>query len=154
MANMTVTPVGIVHNERSDVQDTDHWGAVVSTISIDARFGDDCLLGLDAYSHVDVIFMFDRLEERESYHPSRPRGRTDLPKVGVFADRGPRRPNRIGTTTCRVLAVNRRELRVVGLDAVTGTPVLDLKPTMAEFQASDIRQPEWVGRLMADYFRP
>jgi tRNA (adenine37-N6)-methyltransferase len=117
------------------------------------RFGDRCLTGLDGFSHVEVVFFFDRLAEREDYRqPLRPRGRADLPEVGVFADRGPRRPNRIGCTTCEVVSVRGRELRVRGLDAVDGTPVLDIKPVMRQFLPGRIRQPEWVDRLMADYF--
>jgi len=90
--------------------------------------------------------------ERDYRQPLRPRGRADLPEVGVFADRGPRRPNRIGCTTCEVVSVRGRELRVRGLDAVDGTPVLDIKPVMRQFLPGRIRQPEWVDRLMADYF--
>nr|WP_307848996.1 hypothetical protein [Micromonospora sp. U56] len=43
---------------------------------------------------------------------------------------------------------------MVGLDAVSGTPVIDLKPTMAEFLPVDIKQPEWVSRVMSEYFQP
>ncbi len=82
------------------------------------------------------------------------RGRADLPPVGVFAGRGPRRPNRIGATCCAIESGRGRELTVVGLDAVCGTPVIDLKPAMVEFSPANVTQPEWVGRLMADYFRP
>lgn len=53
--------------------------------------------------------------------------------MGVFADRGPRRPNRIGATICEIVSAEGRRLRVRGLDAVTGTPVLDLQPVMLEF---------------------
>jgi tRNA (Thr-GGU) A37 N-methylase len=74
--------------------------------------------------------------------------------VGVFAGRGPRRPNRIGLTCCTIESVDGRELRVVGLDAVSGTPVIDLKPTMREFRPVDVEQPEWVSRLMSQYFQP
>jgi tRNA (Thr-GGU) A37 N-methylase len=74
--------------------------------------------------------------------------------MGVFAERGPRRPNRIGVTCCAIEAVRGRELTVVGLDAVSGTPVLDLKPVMAEFQAVGVKQPEWVSELMSEYFQP
>lgn len=148
-----VRPVGRVANDRTDPADTDHWGAVVSTIVIDDRLPADCFQGLEEFSHVEVLFLFDRATEREDYSARSSRGRADLPKVGVFADRGPRRPNRIGLTRCRVLSVDGRELRVAGLDAVDGTPVLDVKPVMVEFLPRDVRQPEWVGRLMADYFR-
>ena len=124
-----------------------------TTILVEPRFGDRCLTGLAGFSHVEVIFFFDRLPEREDYRqPLRPRGRADLPEVGVFADRGPRRPNRIGCTTCEIVSARGRELRVRGLDAVDGTPVLDIKPVIRQFLPGRIRQPEWVGRLMADYF--
>jgi tRNA (Thr-GGU) A37 N-methylase len=99
-----------------------------------------------------VVYVFDRTTEREE-RPLRPaRGRPDLPPVGIFCDRGPRRPNRIGVTTAQIVAVLGRELRVRGLDAVNGTPVLDIKPAMLEFIPTGVRQPPWVYRLMSDYF--
>jgi tRNA-Thr(GGU) m(6)t(6)A37 methyltransferase TsaA len=152
--DFTVTPIGIVGNNRTDIALTDHWGAVTSTITVDERFGEDCLLGLADFSHVEVLFVFHQTTERPDYRPRRPRGREDLPEVGVFADRGPRRPNSIGVTTCKIISAKGRELEVLGLDAVTGTPVVDIKPVMTEVQPADVRQPEWVGRLMTDYFRP
>jgi tRNA-Thr(GGU) m(6)t(6)A37 methyltransferase TsaA len=152
-AGFAVVPVGWVRSGREDPADTDHWGAVVSEIEFEERFGERCLQGLDEFSHVEVVFLFDRAVERDDYTtPVRPRGRADLPEVGVFCDRGPRRPNRLGVTTCRVLSAAGRVLRVAGLDAVVGTPVLDVKPAMREFTASDVRQPPWVDRLMSAYF--
>ncbi|MGC4787734.1 SAM-dependent methyltransferase [Micromonospora sp. DT178] len=152
-AAITVTPIGRVHNARADPGNSDHWGDVPSTILVEPRFGEGCLTGLADFSHVEVVFFFDRLTEREDYRPPlRPRGRADLPEVGVFADRGPRRPNRIGCTVCEVVSVRGRELRVRGLDAVDGTPVLDVKPVMRQFLPGRVRQPEWVDRLMAEYF--
>lgn len=154
VSTFTVTPVGSVASERSDPGDSDRWGAVVSTIVIDERFGDDCLSGLADFSHVEVVFLFDRLPERDDYRPRRrPRGRADLPEVGVFADRGPRRPNRIGCTICGVLSAEGRRLRVRGLDAVDGTPVLDIKPVMRQFVPDRVDQPGWVDALMSEYFR-
>ncbi|HEX6353278.1 SAM-dependent methyltransferase [Actinophytocola sp.] len=154
MTHFVVTPIGTVRNDRTDIAMTDHWGAVTSTITVNERFGEDCLRGLADFSHVDIMFLFDQTTERSDYRPRRPRGRADLPEVGVFADRGPHRPNRLGITTCRITSVNGRELAVLGLDATTGTPVIDLKPTMIEFQPAGIRQPEWADRLMTDYFLP
>jgi tRNA (Thr-GGU) A37 N-methylase len=155
MSIFEVISIGTVRNDRTDVQNTDNWGAVRSTITVDERFGDACLQGLDGFSHVEVLFVFDQLAELDDYREPRPyRGRSDLPPVGVFAGRGPRRPNRIGVTTCAIASVRGRELTVVGLDAVAGTPVIDLKPAMAEFTPADIKQPDWVTRMMADYFRP
>lgn len=152
--DFVVRPIGTVWNNRTDIDMTDNWGGVRSTIVVDERFGADCLVGLADFSHVDVLFILDQLPERPDYRLRSSRGRADLPEVGVFADRGPRRPNRIGMTTCRIVSVDGRKLEVVGLDAVSGTPVVDLKPTMMEFLPADVRQPEWVGRLMAEYFRP
>ncbi|MEU1616778.1 SAM-dependent methyltransferase [Streptomyces sp. NPDC005722] len=156
MPGFEITPIGTVSNDRTDVQHTDNWGAVRSTITVDERFGEACLQGLEGFSHVDVLFVFDRFpEDGDDHREPRPyRGRSDLPPVGVFAGRGPRRPNRIGVTSCAIESVRGRELTVVGLDAVSGTPVIDLKPTIREFRPENVEQPEWVGRLMSEYFKP
>ena len=150
---ITITPIGTVHSGRTDPQDSDHWRDVESVIMVEERFGDRSLTGLCDFSHVEVVFFFDRLAEREDYRRlSRPRGRPDLPEVGVFADRGPRRPNRIGCTICEIVSADGRELRVRGLDAVDGTPVLDLKPVMRQFIPARVQQPDWVDALMREYF--
>lgn len=155
MPAFEITPIGVVRNDRTDVQHTDNWGAVRSTITVDERFGDACLQGLSGFSHVEVLFVFDRFADDGDHREPRPyRGRTDLPPVGVFAGRGPRRPNRIGVTRCAIESVRGRDLVVVGLDAISGTPVVDLKPVLAEFEAQNVTQPEWVTRMMADYFKP
>ena len=151
----TVTPVGWVRAGRDDVEETDHWGQVISTIVVDDRFGDDCLVGLADFSHVEILFVFHVATERDDYTSTRrPRGRADLPAVGVFSDRGPRRPNRIGSTTCEIVDSAGGALRVRGLDAVVGTPILDIKPTMREFLPVEVAQPAWASRLMAAYFQP
>ncbi|MBU8860537.1 MULTISPECIES: SAM-dependent methyltransferase [unclassified Micromonospora] len=155
MHSFEITSIGTVRNDRTDIQHSDNWGAVRSTIVVDERFGEACLQGLEEFSHVEVLFVFDRFPDGGDHREARPyRGRPDLPPMGVFAGRGPRRPNRIGVTCCRVESVDGRELAVVGLDAVTGTPVIDLKPVLAEFVPADVRQPEWVSRMMSDYFQP
>ncbi|MFE5095356.1 SAM-dependent methyltransferase [Streptomyces sp. NPDC056638] len=129
--------------------------ACQAALHLDERFGEACLQGLEGFSHVEILFSFDQFPEHDDFREPRPyRGRSDLPTVGVFAGRGPRRPNRIGVTCCAIESVHGRELTVVGLDAVSGTPVIDLKPTMAEFRAVNIKQPEWVSSLMSEYFRP
>ncbi|MEO3767325.1 SAM-dependent methyltransferase [Streptomyces sp. B8F3] len=157
MPSFEITPIGTVRNDRTDIQNTDNWGAVRSTITVDERFGEACLQGLEGFSHVEVLFVFDRFPEPEAGAVSEPRpyrGRADLPPMGIFAGRGPRRPNRLGVTTCAIESVEGRELTVVGLDAVSGTPVVDLKPMMEEFRAVGVRQPEWVSGMMAEYFKP
>ncbi|WP_174534411.1 SAM-dependent methyltransferase [Micromonospora chalcea] len=155
MSAFEITPIGTVRNDRTDIQHSDNWGAVRSTIVVDERFGEACLQGLEEFSHVEVVFVFDRFPDGGDHSEPRPyRGRADLPPMGVFAGRGPRRPNRIGVTCCRIESVDGRELTVVGLDAVAGTPVIDLKPVLKEFVPADVRQPEWVSGMMSDYFRP
>lgn len=153
MSTFEIRAIGHVRNDRTDIQHTDNWGAVRSTIVVDERFGEACLQGLDQFSHVEVLFVFDQFPEPDDVSEPKPyRGRADLPPMGIFAGRGPRRPNRIGVTCCAIESVRGRELTVVGLDAVSGTPVVDLKPTMAEFRAVEPRQPEWVSQMMSEYF--
>ncbi|MFI7304005.1 SAM-dependent methyltransferase [Micromonospora aurantiaca] len=155
MSAFEIIPIGTVRNDRTDIQHSDNWGAVRSTVVVDERFGEACLQGLDGFSHVEVLFVFDGFPDGGDHREPRPhRGRADLPPMGVFAGRGPRRPNRIGVTCCRIESVDGRELTVVGLDAVSGTPVIDLKPVLKEFVPADVRQPEWVSGMMSDYFRP
>ncbi len=152
--SFTVHPVGTVVAGRVDPANTDHWGAVMSTIAVDERFGPDSLAGLADFSHVEVLFVFDQASERDDYTGTRsPRNRSDLPGVGVFAERGPRRPNRIGATICEVVAVEGCTVRVRGLDAVQGSPVLDLKPVLRQFLPTGVRQPDWVDALMREYFQ-
>ena len=75
------------------------------------------------------------------------------PEVGIFAQRGKNRPNRIGVSRCRLLGVDGLDVRVAGLDAIAGTPVLDVKPYMAEFgPVGETAQPEWATELMRDYY--
>ncbi|MGH3447516.1 MAG: SAM-dependent methyltransferase [Nocardioidaceae bacterium] len=149
-----IRPVGYVTTGRTDEFDSDHWGGVESVIEVDPeRFGAAALTGLEEFSHVEVFFVFDKLAEREDYTiPRSGRGRDDLPAVGVFCDRGPRRPNRLGATVCSVVKVDDNRLTVSGLDALQGTPVVDIKPVMHEFLPEKVHQPEWVSSLMADYF--
>ena len=149
-----LTPVGVVRSPRSEVRDDD-WGDVVSTIEIDAaRFAPDALAGLDAFSHAEVLFFMNRIDESEVERGARhPRGRADWPVVGIFAQRAKWRPNRVGASLCRVLAVEGLSIRVEGLDAIDGTPVLDVKPYMREFgPRGEVGQPEWATELMARYY--
>jgi tRNA (Thr-GGU) A37 N-methylase len=82
-----------------------------------------------------------------------PRGNPAWPSVGIFAQRAKDRPNRIGLATCELLGVEGTVLRVRGLDAIDGTPVLDIKPYMAEFAPrGTTRQPQWSHELMASYY--
>jgi tRNA-Thr(GGU) m(6)t(6)A37 methyltransferase TsaA len=152
---MIVEPIGWVRSSRSDPIDDD-WDAVTATISLDAeRFSPEALAGLDQFSHVEVVFVFDQVEAADIETGARhPRGNVEWPEVGIFAQRAKMRPNRIGVSVCRLVEVDRLVLRVQGLDAIDGTPVLDIKPYMSEFGArGDVHQPAWSRELMAGYWK-
>ena len=81
------------------------------------------------------------------------RNNADWPRVGIFAQRGKNRPNQIGTTICRISKIEGRTVYLEGLDAVDGTPVLDIKPWVAEFAPrGSIFQPNWITELMQTYW--
>lgn len=151
---LTVTPVGVVIGARTEATDDD-WGKDESEIRLDeSRFTSDALAGLADFSHIDVVFVFDRVNESDvNLTARRPRGRSDWPLVGIFAQRAKARPNRIGVTTCELIAVEGTVLKVRGLDAIEGTPVLDIKPYMRGFAPrTPTREPAWATELMADYW--
>ena len=154
MRNYQVIPIGRVEGGR-DVPEDDDWGASRAAIALDAeRFGPDALAGLDGFSHVEIVYLFDRVGEDEiATGARRPRGRADWPLVGIFAQRGKNRPNRIGVTICRLVAVDGLRVDVEGLDAIDGTPVLDIKPVLSGFlPRGELRQPEWAREIMARYW--
>ena len=149
-----MTSLGRVGSPRSVPLDDD-WGQVLSTITLDAsRFGPGSLQGLEAFSHLEVVYVFDRVDPEPVELVARhPRGRTDWPMVGVFAQRAKGRPNRIGVSVCELVGIEGTVVTVRGLDAIDGSPVLDLKPYMAEFgPRGPVRQPEWSRELMAGYW--
>jgi tRNA-Thr(GGU) m(6)t(6)A37 methyltransferase TsaA len=151
---ISLVPVGIIRSSRKVVED-DRWDAVASFIELDAsRFTTDSLAGLEAFSHIEVVFWMDRVEaERIETGARHPRNNTAWPKVGIFAQRGKNRPNQVGTTICRIDRIDGLTVRVTGLDAVDGTPVLDLKPWVREFgPRGDVRQPTWMDELMEGYW--
>lgn len=150
---ITIHPIGIVRNSRIDPIDDD-WGTVESRIILDERFPADATAGLEEFSHLDVVYHFDRVDPEQIHTGARhPRGRADWPAVGIFAQRAKARPNRIGLTTAEIVAVRGRTIDVRGLDAIDGTPVLDLKPAMTEFlPRSELRQPTWSTELMRAYW--
>lgn len=151
---MEIEPIGVVRGGRQEAID-DEWAGVEADIVLDAgRFTPAVVAGLDAFSHVEVVFLFHLVDPAGVHLGARhPRGRDDWPAVGIFAQRAKARPNRIGVTTCELLAVDGLTLRVRGLDAIDGTPVLDLKPHMVEFgPRGPVRQPEWSHELMQRYW--
>ena len=148
-----IEPIGYVTAGRTDRRD-DGWDREFATITLSDRFTPDSLLGLDEFSHVEVVFRFHGLSDADVTTDARhPRGNPEWPRVGIFAQRGSKRPNRLAVTICHLVSVDGLEVRVRGLDAIDGTPVLDIKPVMQEFlPRGDVVEPHWVGELMAGYW--
>ncbi len=151
---ITLDPIGYVRSARRDLLDDD-WDAVPAMIELGAAFDPVALDGLETFSHAEIVYHFDRVApdaiERGARHP---RGNQRWPRVGIFAQRAKDRPNRLGVTVVAITGRDGRTLRVSGLDAVDGTPVLDIKPVMAEFLPRGvIRQPAWSHELMQTYWK-
>ena len=152
--SITMTPVGRVEGGR-DVPEGDDWGDSRARIVLDAeRFDDEALMGLETFSHAEVVYVFDKVAENEIVTGARhPRGNKAWPRIGIFAQRGKNRPNRIGITVCEIVAVDGRTLEVRGLDAIDGTPVLDIKPVMSGFAPrGEVREPSWALEIMERYW--
>jgi len=155
MKSIAMNPIGVVHSTRKTVED-DNWDAESASIELDPdQFSEEALRGLAEFSHAIILFHMDRQNpsaiERSARHP---RNNQEWPLVGIFAQRGKNRPNQIGATICKILKVNGRNLHVEGLDAIDGTPVLDIKPWVQEFAPrSQTFQPAWMTELMQDYWR-
>jgi tRNA (Thr-GGU) A37 N-methylase len=147
-----MTAIGHVEGGRDAAED-DNWGASRAAIVVDGLPA-AALTGLDGFSHCEVVFVFDRLPESAITTGARhPRGNPDWPLVGILAQRGRNRPNRIGVSVCRIIAVAGNRVEVEGLDAIAGTPVLDIKPVLSGFLPREaVREPEWARAIMADYW--
>ncbi|NCD71259.1 tRNA (N6-threonylcarbamoyladenosine(37)-N6)-methyltransferase TrmO [Mucilaginibacter agri] len=151
--DILLQPVATVNNRR-DYPTDDFWGDTISAITLLPHLPDDAFDGLECFSHLEIIYYFDQVEQSKIVYSGHPRGNKNWPKVGIFAQRKKDRPNHIGL--CRVELIERegRTLWVKMLDALDGTPVLDIKPVFKEFsQIVQIKQPEWVGELMQNYWK-
>lgn len=151
---VAMRPVGRVEGGREEWYE-DRWRGVEAVIRLDAdQFEPSVTQGLADFSHLEVVFLFDRVEEQDLNLEPRPaRGNPAWPPVGVFAHRGPFRPNRIGISRCRLIKVHGLVLHIADLDALTGTPVLDVKPYLREFVPRDpVTQPAWADELMREYY--
>lgn len=148
MSAITIHPVGYVHNDIKTPAD-DIWNKVISEIHINDELQDG-LQGLSDWSHVVVIFrMHETQFERDQHLVRRPRERDDMPRLGIFAQRARHHPNMIGITAVRLLGIDGSIVRVKGLDAIDGTPVLDIKPYAPVYDGvSEPLVPAWFVRLM------
>jgi tRNA-Thr(GGU) m(6)t(6)A37 methyltransferase TsaA len=153
---ITLVPIGIVRSPIREVRDQ-VFGGVTARIELDSqRFTPESLRGLDEFSHVEVFFYFHQLRDSEIVSTSRhPQNRAEWPQVGIFAQRARVRPSRMGATVCRLVAVEGLTVSVEDLDAIEGTPVLDLKPWMLVMgPRGAVREPAWARELGAGYWKP
>ena len=140
---MTLQPIGVIRNKAT--RGRVNRDKMVSRIIVNPEF-EEGLEGLNEFSHILVLVWMHRIDPGErSALWVHPRGRHDVPMVGVFAGRGPSRPNPIGLTTVQLLERKGNVLTVTGLDVYSGTPVLDIKPHIPSLDAAEKpRIPDWM----------
>ncbi|HEX4505172.1 MAG TPA: SAM-dependent methyltransferase [Alphaproteobacteria bacterium] len=151
---ISLHPIAHVRGGRQAATDDD-WDSVEAEIVLDESWlTAESLMGLDDFSHIEVVYHFHGVPDEKVETTARhPRGRADWPRVGIFAQRGKNRPNRLGVTVCRLLSVDGSRLRVRGLDAIDGTPILDIKPYLTGFAPrGQIVEPDWAREIMAEYW--
>lgn len=143
-AFLSLRPIGWVKNGVQEPR-ADGWEHVESELRLREEYA-PALEGLEGFSHVIVLFWMHGVSpELRSAGRLRPGGREDLPLVGTFATRTQLRPNPIGLAVVPLLAVRGDRLHVRGLDALDGTPLLDIKPFLPPYDApKDVRLPPWV----------
>ena len=150
--DMTLKPIGTVSNEMEAIPSKPgyNWQAVTSRIVVDEALT-EALEGLDKYSHIIVIYWLHKAYIRKYSLRVHPRGDTSLPLVGLFASRSPYRPNPVGKKTVRLIKRQGNTLWVNGLDAIDGTPVIDIKPFIPGYDSPDeATVPEWNMRKHID----
>lgn len=150
---ITLEPIGYVKNSRKEPTD-DFWGGIISEIIIDEKYPENCLQGIEDFSHLEVIFYFDKADKSKTIiGTKRPRENPDWPETGIFVQRSKNRPNLIGITITKIIRKEGRSIFVEGLDAIDGTPVIDIKPVLKEYlPRGEVKQPQWTVELMKDYW--
>jgi tRNA-Thr(GGU) m(6)t(6)A37 methyltransferase TsaA len=150
-AVIQLEPIGVVRNAVLQSHRDTRWEEIESEILVDEKWR-DALDGIDQFSHLWIVFYLDRMTPPETLH-IRPLRHSDLPLVGIFATRSPQRPNPIGICAVQLVDVRGNVLRVRGLDAFDGTPVLDIKPYLSRGDAiENARVGEWVEKYWAESF--
>jgi len=150
--NIQLKPIAYISNNRKTPID-DNWSSIISTIELVEDLPEAAFDAIEDFSHIEIIFYFHQATKvvTGSEHP---RENKNLPKVGIFAQRKKDRPNHIGVTVANLLKKEGKQLTVNNLDAIDGTPVLDIKPVMAEFlPKGNIKQPHWASDLMKNYWK-
>ncbi len=147
LRDILLKPIGYVKAgmpEDSSVK-WDRWRET-SVVEIDEEYVEG-LKGLEDFSHVFIIYFMHKLVWRPEDIVFKPRRRTDLPEVGVFAFRGRNRPNPIGLAVCQIVEIQHNILKVKGLDAYSDSPILDVKPYDYYDIVKNPRVPSWFIKL-------
>jgi tRNA-Thr(GGU) m(6)t(6)A37 methyltransferase TsaA len=149
----SIEPIAFVRNSRKKIED-DFWGDVVSEIVISEKISESSIKGIEDFSHLEIIFYFHLADlSKINISATHPRGNKEFPKVGIFAQRKKARPNLLGSTIVKLIKSEKNILTVTRLDAVDGTPVIDIKPVLKEFLPDEkIMQPAWSSELMENYW--
>jgi tRNA-Thr(GGU) m(6)t(6)A37 methyltransferase TsaA len=148
LGQITLKPIGKVRNSIRRKK-RGGWESAVSKIELAPKYT-EALEGIEEYSHFLVLFWLSRVPPtaRGKKLKIHPRSRPDLPLVGLFATRTQYRPNPIGLTQVQFLGRKGNILTVKGLDALNGTPVLDIKPISPKTEMpARFRVPDWYPRL-------
>lgn len=147
MSLITLRPIGRVKNSIRKFK-REGWDSVISEIILDPPYA-EALDGIEEYSHLYILFWISRLRPAQrKMKKIHPKSRPDLPLVGIFATRTQYRPNPIGLTLVKLISRNKNILKVKGLDALQGTPVIDIKPISPRQEfLQKYRVPEWHDRL-------
>lgn len=149
---ISLIPVATVRNERKMPIDDD-WGVIISTIELANHIPTEAFDRISDFSHLEIIYYLNQVSPQNIVFSGHPRGNPNYPKVGIFGQRKKDRPNQIGLCTVELLEHHERIIKVKYLDAIDGTPVLDIKPVFTEFQlGSKVIQPDWVQDLMKNYW--
>ena len=148
---MEVVIIGEVKSPVTEAVDM-NWGAVISEIVLKPEFAPG-LLGLGDFSHAMILTFLHEAKYVPEVHLRRhPQERQDMPFFGIFAQRARHRPNRIGVTACEIVEVTEGSVKVRALDAINGTPVIDVKPYVPVYDRKDATIPEWMENMMKGYF--
>jgi tRNA-Thr(GGU) m(6)t(6)A37 methyltransferase TsaA len=150
--NIELKNIGHVINSRQSPIDDD-WGNILSEIELADHIPTEAFNGIESFSHLEIIYFLDKVKKNNIVLSGHPRENPAYPLVGIFAQRKRNRPNQIGLCTVELLKHEGRKITVKYLDALDGTPVLDIKPVFKEFEPKgNIKQPEWATDLMKKYW--
>ena len=143
MEEIIVKPIGFVKNKLLEIKGSG-WKTMFSEIELTSDFSNKSFDGIEDFSHLEIVFYFHK-STKTIIGNAHPRRNLNSSKVGIFAMRKQDRPNHIGITIVKLIKIEGKKLVVLGLDALNGTPVLDIKPVVKRlFPKENIKEPDWV----------